>query len=428
VDGNSFNGGTLKDKALYKAIKYDRPIIVRRLFQHGAVANPTDLRCPPMKFPLSIACAKKNLTMITLLLANGADPFLRTIGDLCPFDVALSAGHSESIKFLLDHSHAFHNSNRDLAVKGSILALDSEKIKILLELHVGDYPVECLAKFLHETIKLGNLEIVQLLLDSGASIDYLLPQSMRFDPIISLHVDGPIEKPADSTALMQACRFRHVAIVKELLNRGADVNVTNSFGWTALLATVAGINRSPLSAQERNLQIAELLIQNGAYVNPGDGLGIKNSGCLETQLPSPLERVKETIDQFSLFHNQSLLQIAVTLVKAGARSSWPIVHFPLKLNAHDPRAMNASTRELARICIKSSEPFGKVFHHQRMMWSRVTTNMAEFIRNSMEQTLTLQSLCCLKLRRVIRPPLTVNLKSGDIPLPPLLKSNILELL
>ncbi|XP_064635089.1 ankyrin repeat and KH domain-containing protein mask-like [Lineus longissimus] len=439
-DVNVCQKGNASKTALRKAIKQGRLTIVKKLLEHGADVNPKDRSYPAVNFPLSLACARRNVEMIKLLLAYGADPFLRTTGDhtgqMCPFEVALAVRNTDSIRILLEQITALHERNRDLIIKGAIAAQEIDKLKTYLTSSslVDDCSVECTASYLQEAVTLGNLRMVQLLLDRGANIDNLVPGSMRFDPIVSMHVDGPIEQPSGSTPLMQACRRRHVAIVEELLVRGADVNMTNSAGWTALQVTVAGINRTPACAQERNLQIVRLLIRNGAFVNPGDKLRLNvnknlvpNKFSVERNLPGPLDRVLATICQFNLYSNPTLLRIASNLIKAGARPLIPTMQLLMELHANDPEAKNPDVCELARLMIRSLDPFGSVFYSQTVLWTGGATNMADLIRDSLRQSLTLHSLCSLKLRKEVLPPLMRNLQSDDIALPPLLKKNIIEL-
>ena len=63
------------------------------------------------------------------------------------------------------------------------------------------------------------------------------------------------------TALMEACREGNLSVVKHLLESGADVNVKNGIGSTAL--GVAEEHGAPR-------EIIDLLVAHGARGGPGD--------------------------------------------------------------------------------------------------------------------------------------------------------------
>ena len=65
------------------------------------------------------------------------------------------------------------------------------------------------------------------------------------------------------TALMWAAHHGHLQIVKELIQRGADIDLINDSGWTALLA----------ASQQGFVKIVESLISAGANVNAADSDG-----------------------------------------------------------------------------------------------------------------------------------------------------------
>jgi serine/threonine-protein phosphatase 6 regulatory ankyrin repeat subunit B len=62
------------------------------------------------------------------------------------------------------------------------------------------------------------------------------------------------------TALMQACYYGHTAVVGVLLDKGADINLMNSWGATPLLA----------ATQSGNMTLVKMLIQHKASVTPCD--------------------------------------------------------------------------------------------------------------------------------------------------------------
>lgn len=83
----------------------------------------------------------------------------------------------------------------------------------------------------------GNIEIVASLINGGADVN-----------VKDFH---------GWTALMRSSYEGHKEIVKYLINCGADVNATNKYGWTALIE----------ASYKGHIKIVELLINGGADLN-----------------------------------------------------------------------------------------------------------------------------------------------------------------
>ena len=95
----------------------------------------------------------------------------------------------------------------------------------------------------------GYLEILRLTLENGAD----LKSTNRYD----------------GTALIPACERGHVEVVKTLLQAGVDPNHVNRLGWTGLLEAILLSDGGP-----RHQAIVRLLIDGGADVNLADGNGV----------------------------------------------------------------------------------------------------------------------------------------------------------
>ena len=70
-------------------------------------------------------------------------------------------------------------------------------------------------------------------------------------------------RETDSEALMRACLIGHTAAVKGLLDRGADMNPSDSNGWTPLMEAAFGGHSDTIRA----------LLERGADVNAKDRTG-----------------------------------------------------------------------------------------------------------------------------------------------------------
>lgn len=71
------------------------------------------------------------------------------------------------------------------------------------------------------------------------------------------------------TALIPACHYGHVETVRLLLTSAIDVNHVNNLGWSALLEAIILGDGGP-----RHTEIVSLLIKHGANVNLADKNGV----------------------------------------------------------------------------------------------------------------------------------------------------------
>ena len=124
--------------------------------------------------------------------------------------------------------------------------------------------------------EIGNLEVVRVLIQNGASLDHIYsidelpcmaPQSLVCEMLTKDPYYG-------NSALIQACRYLHLDIVRELLLRGANVDVVNRNKSSALHAASDMFSlqrgRSKVVWHAGNTDIVKFLINAGANVNALD--------------------------------------------------------------------------------------------------------------------------------------------------------------
>lgn len=126
-------------------------------------------------------------------------------------------------------------------------------------------------------ICVGSYDVVRLLIENGADVNQGVSVERRKDlplgaaielrniPIIELLLNSHVHINADfdygygtsTTFLIVAVHTENSAIVRMLLDKGADVNKADSNGKTTLMAAI----------RENNMSIVEMLIMNGAHVD-----------------------------------------------------------------------------------------------------------------------------------------------------------------
>lgn len=176
-----------------------------------------------------------DLAIVQLFLNHGADIHVRDVHGWTVLHVAACCGHVEIGELLLEHG---------------------------AEIKVG--PDECTP--LHVAVLAKNIDFVDLLLEFGADLSTSEVRGTVLN-CITMCEEGDAEAVLDNMTIISrfltvtglriaACGGRD-ARIRELLERGADINAKDEGGMTALLW---GANR-------RYLSTARLLLENGADVN-----------------------------------------------------------------------------------------------------------------------------------------------------------------
>lgn len=196
--------------ALCTAILEEKDIeLIAKIINEGADANFQG-KDPA---PLMVAARKGNITLVELLLSNGAD--INMIGHMSaktPLRFALSSGNVDLISLLLN--------------KGADVNLDERR------------PV------VYKAVEMRNKTIVEILIDAGADVN-------------------AIDDPENSTALMELSCTEHsdamdIELFKILLQAGADLNVQNEEWDTTALSLAVDFN---------NIHFVVSLLRAGANPN-----------------------------------------------------------------------------------------------------------------------------------------------------------------
>ena len=196
---------------------------------------------------------------VRLLLANGADVTARAkSGRTALMAAAAYPGARDVVQMMIV-------AGADVKVtdpfgSGALTAAaesgDTAVLKILLD--KGADPNEKGAIFgsaLMKAAALENAGAVKMLVDRGATVNW---QSPQLPPVKSGQ-----QELGELTALLMAVPMGNPAIVKTLLDAGADLTVRDMRGMSALSLAVA--------AEKQNAEVVRLLLKKGADVNaPGN--------------------------------------------------------------------------------------------------------------------------------------------------------------
>ena len=265
--------------ALYIAMENQNAAMVRMLIQNGADVNAASychLYCTYEK-PIVTAARLQNEELVEMILNSGclmegsesyregktALQWAASHGNLAMAELLLA--HGADINWIGMYFHT--------AVHYATIADKPAMVRWLLdrgaEINInGDGRTP-----LHIAAVRGNEEIVRALVEHSARLD--TRDNFNFTPISLACLRGHLNiakylmdaRPADvgydlPECLRKAAESGHVSVVWYLLDRGADVNVPNPAGETALGLAAKG-----------QCQTTVVLLQNGANINVVDNRG-----------------------------------------------------------------------------------------------------------------------------------------------------------
>ncbi|QWD61016.1 ankyrin repeat domain-containing protein [Polynucleobacter sp. MWH-UH35A] len=180
VNGRAFGQTDAQIADFAKAAKFNDVATVKALVSKGVSPNTTDPKGEPM---LNLAIKDKSDDVIYFLISNKAT------------DVDQSNKHGETPLMIA-------SIDGNLPVVKALV----QQRKAMID-HVGWTP-------LHYACAKGHLEVAQYLLANGAAVDSL--------------------SPGDTTPLMMAVQSGNEPLIKLLLDKGADLQIRNSVGLSAI--------------------------------------------------------------------------------------------------------------------------------------------------------------------------------------------------
>ncbi|KAF3074397.1 Ankyrin-1 [Trichoderma lentiforme] len=254
--------------------------VVRILLRWGSDINAQDLRGMTA---LALATQNGHTKTAELLLQNGADTTL--VDNIAGWTVLLHAAYYGSVdifRALLTYGADINFTDPDgydvllSATEGG----QTSVIKVLLE-HGVDVSTSRPRKAgtpLGMAIRHGHYEVVELLLNNGASYNAVLETDWL--PLTLASSEGQVniaklflglgadinESTSDGlTPLVKAIWKNKVDMVQFLLENGADPSIADNSGSTALKAAI----------HVGNIEIVKLLLDNSGHLAVEDDLGLK---------------------------------------------------------------------------------------------------------------------------------------------------------
>ena len=177
-------------KALYEAAQNGFEESVKLLIECG-----TEFKSFQTVFtPIHIASRNGHLSVIKILIDNGVDFDQRDGFDESPLKIACYQGHYESAKMLIQNGAVVYKN------------LDDD----------FDHSIVYERQLLHTVFERGLLDIAELLVCSGADVDY------QYDSNTPLHL------------ALQYDYFDHSDLVGALIEKGANTEIKNEDGNTPL--------------------------------------------------------------------------------------------------------------------------------------------------------------------------------------------------
>ncbi len=249
--------------------------------------------------PLTLACQNRSAAMVATLLKAGADPNVVQWTGETPLITCARTGDVQAVKLLLSAGadvDVTEERQGHTALMRAVAGKHSPVVQALIEAG-ADVNARSKDGFtaLMFSAQEGDLESARILLGAGVDVNELTargPDARRDltgGPCVNNYGDSrrgwPGEGPfcfvpdANPSALVMATANGHQELALFLLDKGADPNSTDAYGWTALHhavpegwvaigQTLTGGHHKPRPERRPNMpELVEALLSHGANPN-----------------------------------------------------------------------------------------------------------------------------------------------------------------
>lgn len=262
---------------------------------------------------------KKKIEIVKLLLDAGANPNLSNKGGVSAVTIAANNGYKE-ISQLFVKSGKVEDTLLTASLRGDVKAV-KEFIKKGANVNEKDNNGFTILML---TARQNNPEIIKLLLDAGADVNYVSNEGSFADKYTALALAAGNNRVENVKLLLAAgadvnieCNFRNTAlhyavnnaeITKLLLDAGANVNAQGEDEETPLIRAV----------KAGNVEVVKILLDAGADINISNYAGVKPLDIYD--ISNEMRKLLEPYQKDTLIDacNRLDIEAVKNFIKAGA--------------------------------------------------------------------------------------------------------------
>lgn len=213
--------------------------------------------------PLLYAARDGRMDIARMLIAAKADVQQADVNGITPLLMAITNNHLGVAKFLLEN--AANPNAADWWGRAPLYAT--------VEIRNRDYG----RNLEHEIDRPAALELIKMLLDRGANVNARTKEVPPIRRFVTPLGDLSWVDFTGQTAFLRAALAGDIALMRLLLDKGADPNISTFAGTTALMAA-AGVNwmsdQTFTESKESLMEAVKLCLDKGADVNAKNSMGV----------------------------------------------------------------------------------------------------------------------------------------------------------